>query len=393
MRIALIAEHFVPMRSSCAVQMRDLARELTANGHDVTVLVPSSDQAEPWRLEEFEGIDVVRLKAMATRDRSYVVRTVGEFAMPFAMLRNYRKSPVAGRKYDGIAWYSPNIFLGPLVAALKKQSEAPAYLILRDIFPQWAADLGLMRRGPVYHALDRVARYQYSVANVIGVQTPANTAFFEEPRYAGKRVEVLQNWLQPPVPGACSIDLAREGFADRNVFVYAGNMGIAQGAGRLLDFAIAMRDDDRAAFVFVGRGSDVAAMREKAARETLTNVRFYDEIDPDEIPSLYAQCAVGMVALDARHKTHNIPGKFISYMHAGLPVLACVNAGNDLVRLIRQEDVGRVSTDVDGGDLPALARQLLDAEDLNAMGARALNVADTMFSAKQAARQIAQAFA
>jgi len=65
-------------------------------------------------------------------------------------------------------------------------------------------------------------------------------------------------------------------------------------------------------------------------------VLFYDEIDPDEIPGLYAQCHVGIVALDPRHKTHNIPGKFLSYMQSGLPVLASINPGNDLVELIQR---------------------------------------------------------
>jgi hypothetical protein len=54
-------------------------------------------------------------------------------------------------------------------------------------------------------------------------------------------------------------------------------------------------------------------------------VVFHDEIHPDEIPGLYAQCHVGMVALDPRHKTHNIPGKFLTYMQSGLPVLANIN--------------------------------------------------------------------
>jgi hypothetical protein len=51
------------------------------------------------------------------------------------------------------------------------------------------------------------------------------------------------------------------------------------------------------------------------------------------------------LALDPRHTTHNIPGKFLSYMQAGLPVLASINPGNDLAELIQREDVGRVCTD------------------------------------------------
>ena len=86
-------------------------------------------------------------------------------------------------------------------------------------------------------------------------------------------------------------------------------------------------------FLFVGRGSDAQTLRTEARALGLTNVVFFDEIDPDEIPGLYAQCDIGLVSLDRRHKTHNIPGKFLSYMRSGLPVLASVNPGNDILKL------------------------------------------------------------
>ena len=72
---------------------------------------------------------------------------------------------------------------------------------------------------------------------------------------------------------------------------------------------------------------------------------FFDEIDPGEIPLLFAQCHIGLVALDPRHKTHNIPGKFLSYMKSGLPVLGRVNPGNDLIDLIGEYNVGFVCTE------------------------------------------------
>ena len=78
------------------------------------------------------------------------------------------------------------------------------------------------------------------------------------------------------------------------------------------------RDD--VGFVFVGRGSEVESLSAEIIDRNLSNVLIFDEIQHSEIPGLYAQCDFGMVFLDSRHKTHNIPGKFISYMHYGLPV-------------------------------------------------------------------------
>jgi hypothetical protein len=77
-------------------------------------------------------------------------------------------------------------------------------------------------------------------------------------------------------------------------------------------------------------------------------------------PGLYAQCHAGIVALDPRHKTHNVPGKFLSYMQAGLPVLASINPGNDLIQMIEHERVGQVCTDQSVASLEALVGRMVD---------------------------------
>lgn len=343
MRIALIADTFPPLRTSGAVQLRDLSREFSRQGHSLTVLLPASDQQEAWLLEEIDGAQVMRLRAPRTKDIGYVRRTLGELVMPFAMLRQLRKSPLANERWDGVVWYAPSIFHGPLASALKKSSGCKGYLIVRDIFPEWAVDMGLMGRGLPYLFFDAVARYQYSVADVIGVQTPGNKGYFDRWRErSGRGLEVLQNWLDKPAQVSCSIRVNETPLAGRKVFVYAGNMGVAQGMDILLDLAGGLRSRSDVGFLFVGRGSNAARLKASAQERQLDNVVFFDEIHPDEIPDLYGQCSAGIVALDPRHKSHNIPGKFLTYMQSGLPVLANVNAGNDLAQMIRNERVGQV---------------------------------------------------
>lgn len=392
MRIALIADVFPPMRSSGAVQLRDLSRELARQGHEVTILVPAAGQSQKWILERYHEVEVVRLKALRTRDTNYLRRALGELLMPFLMLRNFRASPAAARRFDAIAWYSPTIFLGPIVKALKREHGCPAYLIIRDIFPEWAADMGLMRRGLLYRLFKAVADFQYSVADIIGVQARGNLAFFDRWARAGTRVEVLENWLSESPERRCPIDLAATALGGRRILVYAGNMGIAQGMGKLIDLAEQLKDDERLGFVFVGRGSAARQLREEARGRGLRNLLFFDEIDPDEVAGLYAQCAVGLVALDPRHQTHNIPGKFISYMHAGLPVLASINPGNDLAALVAEEGVGRVSVDPEGADLPALALDLIEEAAAGGdLAGRCRALAMRRFSSAAAARQIVRA--
>lgn len=388
MRLALVTEAFPPLRISGAMQMRDLARELHAQGHAVTILVPDSDIEGAWSHEHDGGVEVVRLRAPKAKDMGYVRRTLAELAMPFAMLHNLRKSPFQGRAYDGVAWYSPSIFFGPFVAVLKRRSGCPGYLILRDIFPEWLVDLGIMRRGAAYQFFRLVARSQYALADVIGVQTPANLAYFADAIAAGKRVEVMQNWLHPHAQKPCSVDLREGKLKGRRVFVYTGNMGAAQGIGKLTGLARALVGDPTIGFAFVGRGSEAARLQRAAAE--LPNTVFHHEIPAEEMGGLYAQCDAGLVALDARHRWHNVPGKFISYMHAGLPVLASINPGNDMEEMIRDERVGVVSTEPDGADLPALAQALARAIEQDPdYPARCLQLAARRFSARTIAGQLA----
>lgn len=116
-----------------------------------------------------------------------------------------------------------------------------------------------------------------------------------------------------------------------------------------------------------------------------------NEIDPSEIPGLYKQCHVGLVVLDPRHQTHNIPGKFLSYMRAGLPVLARVNSGNDLISLVKQYEVGYAFAEGQELNISNQAKKIL--EDLNLGKAEifrsnAKNLSATLFSTRSAVEQI-----
>ena len=393
MRLALVADTFPPLRTSGAVQLRDLAQEFARQGHSLCVLLPAPDQLEPWQLQENSAVQVLRLKAPRTKDIGYFRRTFAELAMPFIMLRNFGKSPLVNEQWDGVLWYSPSIFHGYFVDALRASSSCKSYLIIRDIFPQWAADMGLIGRGLPYRLLDAVARYQYSVADIIGVQTPGNRRYFARwLSETGRRLEVLQNWLDKPAVARCSVRVDETSLADRMVFVYAGNMGVAQGMDILLELANRLRGRSDVGFLFVGRGSDAARLKADAESRKMENVLFFDEIDPDEIPDLYAQCDVGLVALDPRHRSHNIPGKFLTYMQSGLPVLANVNAGNDLVQMIRDERVGHVCESNQVEELEQLSIALLDQIQTDSgLTARCLSLFERKFTVEKAVRQIVAA--
>ena len=343
LKLVLVADTFHPLRNSGAIQLQDLACEMAAQGHKVTVIIPSHTTTNSSQIQQSHGYRVLKLKAPKTKDINYISRTLNEIAMPYFMIYNLRRSDLKSERWDGVIWYSPSIFHGPLIKFLKKANQCKSYLILRDIFPDWALEVGLIKKGPIYQFFAAVAAFQYSLSDVIGVQTEGNLKYIKDITVSYEnKVEVLPNWLGNAVQSPCTIRVNDTLLAGRTIFVYAGNMGVAQGMDILIELAYRFEYRRDLGFLFVGRGDAVKKLKEISKRHLLTNTLFYDEIEPTQITDLYAQCHIGMIALDSRHKSHNIPGKFLSYLQSGLPVLANVNKGNDIAHLIRDQQVGQV---------------------------------------------------
>ena len=395
MKLLIIADAFPPMRTSAAVHMHELVLELVGRGHKVTVIIPAASDSASLTIEDWNGYTLASVATLKTKDAGYIRRAIAEFITPYVMYHRLRSSSIINESFEGIIWYSPTIFFGPLISRFKVRYGCPAYLVLRDMFPDWAVDLGLMRKGLPYYFLKLVELYQYKVASYIGIQAPGNIKYFNAGalKKFKSKVELLWTWVTPaPLLVSCSIDLSKTELAGRLNFVYAGNMGIAQDLDLIMDLATLFNERSDVGFVFVGRGTEVSRLRALTGQRALKNVLFFDEIESTEISALYAQCDIGLVALDPRHKSNNIPGKFLSYMDSGLPVLARLNSGNDLVQMINSNQIGASYVGSDAGEFQMVANRLIEMlqRDSN-MPSRCKNLAHTLFSTENAANQIISA--
>ena len=236
--IVLISTDYPPLCTSMAVQMRDLAREFALQGHNPIVIIPSEKLEDSWITETQDGVIVLRLKSLKLRHATYYKRTIAEFSLPFIMLYRLLQSPFRGMSIDLVAWYSPTIFFGPLVWYIKHTKKCKSYLILRDIFPEWAVDLGLIKKGLVFWFFKKVTNFQYLMADTIGVQTASNLVYMSKwVKSKSHNVEVLQNWQSPTQDIGSAIQIERTVLSGKKIFVYIGNMGIAQGMDIFIDLA------------------------------------------------------------------------------------------------------------------------------------------------------------
>tara|TARA_B100001093_G_scaffold132296_1_gene124839 strand:- start:2257 stop:3399 length:1143 start_codon:yes stop_codon:yes gene_type:complete len=370
--------------------MKDLALELCRLGHQPIVITPTENFDNIATHDKIDGIQIFRVKTNKTTNVSFLFRGLNEIFLPFIIINAIRKSNLSLNKLDAVIWYSPTIFFGPVVHFLKKMSGCQTYLILRDIFPEWALDLGVLKKNPIYFFFKIVAKYQYFVADIIGVQSPSNLKYFKSWCKKPKRkLEVLNNWLSQSNQKETKISFTNTDFNRKKLFVYAGNMGIAQGMDIFIELADSLKNRKDLGFIFVGRGSEVNKLKKLSANKKLDNVLFFDEVSPEEIPSLLKMCHVGLVALDLRHKSHNIPGKFLTYLQAELPVLAKINFGNDLQYIIENENVGLVYSGNVVEDLSVLATKIIDDEiNYKAMSKSCKSLFKKMFSTNKITNQI-----
>lgn len=393
MNLLLVADAFPPMRTSAAVHMEDLALELSVQGHEITVLVPSQEIPQSIDIVSTNAYQLIRVKGFKTKGVGYMRRLIAEITNPLLMLFRIKKSNILQKKIDGIIWYSPSIFFSPLISHLAYQFHCPSYLISRDLFPRWTLDLGVLKEGALYKFLKWRELSQYKVADVIGIQAPGNAVFFNEfSKKIQSKIEVLWTWTSTISQSQCSIDVTKTKLAGRKIFLYSGNMGVAQNMRPILELALLLKDRMDIGFLMVGRGDEMLTLKQIAANHNLKNILFKDEIDSSEIQSLCAQCHVGIVSLDLRHKTHNIPGKFLTYMNSGLPVLAKLNPGNDLMGLISEYGVGVSVASEDPVLLGAAVDEiLLKLSSDKDVSMRCKGLADDLFSTARAAKQITEA--
>jgi glycosyltransferase involved in cell wall biosynthesis len=294
---------------------------------------------------------------------------------------------------DLIVFYSPTIFWGALVRRLKAIWHCRAYLILRDIFPEWAADAGVLKRGLSYRFFRRKEAEQYDAADVIGVQSEGDLPYFDRNFGAGRfQTEVLRNWtkLEESTSPKTEIRL-RLGLVSRVVFFFGGNIGIAQDMDNLVRLAASLAGDPRIFFLIVGDGSETHCLEAAIAKRRLPNIRRLPPVEQREYVSMVSEFDIGLISLDRRLKNHNIPGKLLSYFYSAIPVLASINAGSDLFSLVEGNQAGICVANGDDAALRVAALQLVNDADLrHRMGRNGRLLLQEKFSVESAALQILQ---
>ena len=393
MKLIVICVFYPPLNSSAAIQIKDLVDELSKKGHKISVITPVSKLNTSLEIKKNKLITLYRFKVNKIQDINFFYRTINEFFCSFIIILKIIVNSLKFKKYDGIIWWSPSIFLTPLVFYFKFINRCPTYLILRDLFPRWAWDLNIISNKLLYKFFEFFFKIQFLVADKVGVQSKGNIRFIPKKVFGKKiKVEVLNNW-NTPLSSFEKFEIEDINFRNKKVFIYAGNIGLAQGFETVFDLAQKFNNDNKLAFLFIGRGSRFQYFKDLAKKRFLQNVYFYPEIPNSKLIQLYKKCFAGIVVLNRSHKTHNIPGKFISYIHSGLPVFAVVNPNNDLIKIIKQNNIGFATSNYGVSFLTKKINEFVDfVEKDGSIKKRAIALSKSQFNTSLISEQILSNF-
>ncbi|WP_394392276.1 glycosyltransferase family 4 protein [Shewanella woodyi] len=276
---------------------------------------------------------------------------------------------------------------------LKREYGCFNYLILRDMFPQWAIDEGLISdKSPITSYFRFFEKLNYKASDAIGLMSDANVEYFNRLHPGYENLKVLRNWADTNPYSSINLTLnVREQFNLQNkvIYFYGGNIGHAQDMANLLRLVNAMKHHSEAHFLFVGQGDEVELVLREKKDKNLTNLTFIPSVSQDEYKQLLTQVDVGLFSLARSHQAHNFPGKLLGYMVQSLPILGSVNLGNDLIKFINDESSGFAYVNGEDEQLLSSALHLLQNEpERHRIGCNAKQVLIKHFSVESAVNNL-----
>ena len=340
----------------------DLIREFVRHGHSFYVVKPNErSTGRSTELTESCGVRILGVRTLNIQKTNVVEKGIGTLLLERQYYRAIKKY-FKGIKFDLILYSTPPITFNKVIASLKSLYGARTYLLLKDIFPQNAVDLGMFSDKSLLHRFFRAKEKRlYALSDMIGCMSPANVEYVlkHNPEVERKRVEVCPNSVEP-VAHAEVVDrdavLGRLGVpAGKTVFIYGGNLGKPQGIGFLLDVVEANERLGRSFIVVVGSGTEYPRVERWFAEREPRNSKLLRALPKAEYDGLVRACDVGLIFLDRRFTIPNYPSRLLSYLENGMPVLMATDVNTDIGRIAQENGYGDW---VESGDLAGFVRLL-----------------------------------
>lgn len=341
----------------------DLMRKFRDEGHQVTIVSQVERRyKQKTQLIKQENISVLNVKTLNILKTNFIEKGIGTLLLEQQYKQAIKKN-LKELNFDLIICSTPPITLTSVIESLKKKTGAMTYLLLKDIFPQNAVDLGMIRKGGLLHRFFRKKEKKlYSVSDKIGCMSPANVDFLlgHNPEISPEKVEVNPNSIE--LTGKYlteneKIEVRREFNIPpgRTVLIYGGNLGKPQGIDFLTDVIKANEKKDNAYFLVVGSGTEFARLSNWFNNNRPENAKLIEGLPKVKYDQLVQSCDVGLIFLDKRFTIPNFPSRLLSYLEYKMPVLIATDENSDMGKIAEENEFGLYSVH---GDIVKFNTQL-----------------------------------
>ncbi len=393
MKILIVTDSYPPEIRSASHLMKELAEELRDRGHTITVLTcyPRYNLAENKGLPDLaevvdeSGVRVIRVHTPAHHKVNFFVRGFSQMVLPYLLWFKVKRLINSG--VDAVIVYSPPLTLWWVGLFTKKRFGAKFVLNVQDIFPQNAIDLGVLRNPLFVAFFEKIEKRAYDNADVVTVHSGGNREFLlKSGKIASDKLITLHNWIEvkeyeaPQNDGPFRKQLGLNG---KFVIFFGGVLGPSQGLNLVIEAARQIRDHKDIVFLFVGDGTEKDKLVGLSAGYGLDNVIFHPFVSKEDYERLLKEMDVGLVCLSSRNRTPVVPGKLLSYMGAGVPVLALLNRESDGHQIIKEAECGYSATSEDPSSVTTIILRMYSEKDrLKSLGENGYKYAASRFSRK-----------
>lgn len=317
---------------------------------DGRILAPYANR--PWKVEDHDGVRVVRSAVAAVPNRGFVPRLLDHTAFSLSSLATVGLTGAT----DVVVVESPPLFLASSAVPYARAKRARLVLNVSDLWPESAVELGALTRPRMIEAAHRLARFAYRHAHTITVPTDGMRAALEGlPESAGKVHHM------PPSVDAGSFAMEPPRRSGPLRVLYAGTVALAQGLGTLVE-AARRAGPEVVSVTIAGSGLMVEELREHVRRREASNVEVVGAVPPSAVPDLYARADVGAVLLrDLPIFRDALPTKLFESLAAGRPV--ALSAAGESARFVTENGAGLVVPPEDPDALATVFRELRDQSD------------------------------
>ena len=245
------------------------------------------------------------------------------------MLSSIYGSLRAGR-HDLVYVYSPPLFLGVSAYLISRLYRAPFILDVHDLWPKAPVELGILKSPGLIWMARKMEKFIYSKARHVFFYSHRMRQDVVGDGCPQEKTEVHPLWVDTDFFKPATEDQAariRQEYAlgDRFVIMYTGNLGLPQGLDTAVECARLLKERGLGQYllVFVGGGAELDRLQQLSRDYGLDNVLFIPPKPVSAMPAFMAASDVLLLHLDkAPFRMGTIPGKLLTYMAAGRPVLA-----------------------------------------------------------------------